>query len=158
MRPTGWRVLLGLAVVGAAVGWAVVSIVKSWSGAPPNVPWTAPLTLGALAAGFAVAAVTLRPRLRREEGHRPLDPFTAARTAVLAMAGSRAGAVLAGGYAGYAVYLLADLSTSYRRSLLFPVGLSILAAVALTVAALWLERVCRIPTDHEPPEVGSASA
>ena len=122
MRPTSWRVLLAVAVLGGVSGWALVSVWKSWSGAPPGVPWTAPLTLGVLAAGFAVAAVTLRPRLRREEGHRPVDPFVAARAAVLAMAGSRAGAFVAGGYLGYAVFLLLDLSNAYRRSLLVPVA------------------------------------
>jgi len=149
MKPTSWRTLVGVAVVAAALGWAVVSVWKSWTGAPPTVPWTAPLTMGALAAGFALAAISLRPRLRREAGHKPLDPFTAARTAVLAMAGSRAGAFLVGGYLGYGGYLLADLSTSFRRSLLWPVGASVFTALALTLAALWLERVCRIHTPHD---------
>lgn len=149
MKPTTWRVLLGVAVVAAAFGWSTVSVWRNWTGAPPTVPWTAPLTMGALAAGFAIAAMVLRPRLRREPGHRPLDPFVAARTAVLAMAGSRAGAFLVGCYLGYGGYLLSDLSNTFRRSLLWPVGVSIITALALTLAALWLERVCRIQTPHD---------
>lgn len=155
MKPTGWRVLLAIAVIGAAVGWAVVSVLQSWSGSTPSVPWTAPLTMAALAGGFAIAARTLRPRLRREDGHKPLDPFVAARTAVLAMAGSRAGAFLAGGYTGFGIYLLPNLDNAYRRSLLLPIGLSILGALALMLAALWLERVCRIPSDHDEPGHGT---
>ncbi len=158
MRPTSWKVLVAVALLGGVSGWALVNVWKSWTGAPPGVPWTAPLTLGVLAAGFAIAAVTLRPRLRREEGHRPVDPFVAARAAVLAMAGSRAGAFVAGGYLGYAVFLLVDLSNSYRRTLLWPVVLSIATAIALMVAALWLERVCRIPVDHDDPGAGAAPA
>ncbi|MFZ0323303.1 MAG: DUF3180 domain-containing protein [Actinomycetes bacterium] len=158
MKPTSWRTLLVVGVLGAVSGWALVSVWKSWGGAPPGVPWTAPLTLAALAAGFAVAAVTLRPRLRREEGHRPVDPFVAARAAVLAMAGSRAGAFLAGGYLGYGVYLLSDLSNDYRRSLVIPVAISLFAGLALMFAALWLEHVCRIPPDHDEPGAGAAPA
>jgi hypothetical protein len=74
------------------------------------------------------------------------------------MAGSRAGAFLAGGYAGYGIYLLGGLTNSYRRGLLLPVGLSVLAGLALTAAALWLERVCRIPTDPDDPGDGATPA
>lgn len=150
MKATSWRLLGLLALSGIAVGWLLVQVWRQWAGTAPGVPWTAPLTLGALAAGFALAAITLRPRLRREEGHQPLDPFTAARTAVLAMAGTRTGAFLAGGYVGFAGYLLPDLTTQYRRSLIVPVVLCALAAAALSLAALWLERACRVPADDDP--------
>jgi hypothetical protein len=52
------------------------------------------------------------------------------------------------------VYILPDLSNAFRRSLLLPIGLSVLAALALMAAALWLERVCRIPSDPDDPSHG----
>jgi hypothetical protein len=102
-----------------------------------------------LAVGFAVAAWTLRPRIQRREGHRPLDPFVAARTAVLAMAGSRAGAAVAGVYLGYAGFLLLDLANDYRRRMVLIALSAAVAGLALAGAALWLERICRVKGDDD---------
>jgi len=158
MHPTGIRLLLTTAVVGFAVGFLGARFWDIQTGAPPAVPWAAPLTLLVLAAGFAITAWTLRPRIERRPGHRPLDPFAAARTAVLAIAGSRAGAAVAGVYLGYAGFLLIDLVNDYRRRMVLIAVVAALAGVALAVAALWLERICRIKGgDDEDPSDPSAS-
>lgn len=159
MHHTTVRFLLLIAGVGAGVGYVGASFWDAVTGSPPSVPWTAPLLLLALAAGFAAAAHTLRPRIERREGHPPLDPFKAARAAVLALAGSRAGAAMAGVYLGYAGFLLVDLANPFRRHTLLVTGLAALASVALAAAALWLERVCRVkPPDGEDGPVGNAPA
>jgi O-antigen ligase len=148
MQPTSIRLLLVVAALAGAVGYVGATLWDSLTGSPPGVPVTAPAMLLLLAVGFAVAAHSLRPRLERVPGHRPLDPFKAARTAVLALAGSRAGAAMLGLYAGYAVFLLFDLANPFRRRTLLVAGLAALAAGAMSAAALWLERVCRV----EPPD------
>ena len=149
MHPTSLRLLGVTALVGFGVGFVGARFWDLQTGAPPAVPWAAPLTLLVLAAGFAVAAWTLRPRIQRRPGHRPLDPFTAARTAVLALAGSRTGAAVAGVYLGYAGFLLLELVNDYRRKMVLVALVAAAAGVALAAAALWLERVCRIKGDDD---------
>jgi len=158
MHPTSLRLLLTTSVVGFGVGFLGARFWDLQTGAPPAVPWAAPLTLFVLAASFAIAAITLRPRIERRPGHRPLDPFVAARTAVLALAGSRAGAAVAGVYLGYAGFLLVDLVNDYRRRMVLIAAVAALAGVALAAAALWLERICRIKGDDDDSSDPSASA
>ncbi len=158
MHPTSLRLLLTTSVVGFGVGFLGARFWDLQTGAPPAVPWAAPLTLLVLAASFAIAAITLRPRIERRQGHRPLDPFVAARTAVLALAGSRAGAAVAGVYLGYAGFLLVDLVNDYRRRMVLIAAVAALAGVALAAAALWLERICRIKGDDDDSSDPSASA
>ena len=156
MSPTSPRLLLVTAFIGFVVGFLGARFWDIVTGSPPTVPWAAPFVLLVLAAGLTVSAWTLKPRIERKEGHKPLDPFVAARTAVLALASSRAGAAVAGVYLGYAGFLLLDLSNSYRRRMVLVAGIAAIAAMALSAAALWLERICRIK-DGDDDKGGTAS-
>lgn len=159
MHPTSWRLLTVTAMIGFAVGFLGARFWDLWTGSPPSVPLAAPLMLFVLAAGFAVAAWLVRPRIQRHDGHPPLDPFVAARTAVLALAGSRAGAAVAGVYLGYAGFLLLDLANDYRRRMLVIALVAAAAGASLAAAALWLERICRVKGgDDEPGGPSSAAA
>jgi hypothetical protein len=75
---------------------------------------------------------------------------------VLALASSRAGAAVAGVYLGYAGFLVLDLSNAYRRRMVLVASIAAVAAMALSSAALWLERICRIK-EGDDDEGGTTS-
>ena len=75
MAPTSLRLLVSIAISGVLVGYLGANIWDEWTGAPPSVPWAAPIVLAFVAAAFLIAALTLKPRIERRPGHRPLDPF-----------------------------------------------------------------------------------
>jgi len=137
--------LLALAVIAAALGWGVVLIVDSWTGRLVPVPWLASAALWLFAAAVAYWAFASRPRLQGRPGAKPMEGLVAARSAALAMAASRIGALVAGFYAGVAVGIAPHADTVSGGQIIWAAVAASLGAVALVVAALWLEHVCRLP-------------
>ncbi|MCX9191470.1 DUF3180 domain-containing protein [Carbonactinospora thermoautotrophica] len=153
MRPTRLSVLLGLALAVLVVSVGITRALDAY-GLLPIVPRSAPVTLLFLAAVVLGAGVSFRSRLRqlreRVPGARPVNPLMAARAAVLAKASSLVGAVVAGWYGGYALHLLTDLQAAGRREQAVICAISAASALLLVAAALFLERVLRLPPT--PPE------
>lgn len=161
MQPTRIRVLLMLALVAAALGWSLVALIQGQSGRTLPVPWLAALTMWVLAVALAAWTIVSRPRLLRRPGARPMPPLIAARTAALAMAASRTGALVSGLYAGIALgalSIVASRDTPAGQSTLFSAVTACVGALALTIVALWLERLCRLPQDPGSEQGGSASS
>jgi Protein of unknown function (DUF3180) len=148
VRPTTWRLLLGLAAIGFVLTWAVLTVGESRTGTIPDVPWPSAAVLGVFGGAVLVVTLALRPRLRGRQGHDPVNPIVAARFAVLALACSRAGALFVGVYAAFLALALTDLTIPYRRHLALAAGACVLAALVVLVAGLVLERLLRLP---EPP-------
>jgi hypothetical protein len=146
-------VLLALAVGLAALGYLLADVAY---GAVPELPVSAPVTLALLALAEGGMAKVVRDRVRHKRDaagrppRRPLHPVQVARAAALAKASSPAGAVALGVYAGLFAWTARrsdELAAASRDAVVS--GLSALAALALVVAALLLERACRVP---EPPQ------
>jgi MFS family permease len=157
IQPTRLAVLIGIAVLAGAVSWGAALIYDNRTGTPPGVPWTAPLVIGFLAAVVFSVAVALRSRLAGLRAGRPdarsVDPGFAARALGLAKASALVGALVAGLYAGYGIFLARHLEMDDRRDRAFVCLFAVVAAVLLAAAGLWLERVLRVPPDEmEPPE------
>ena len=153
MTPTRLSTLVALVVGFGVVAYALAAVAY---GSLPALPAYAPVSAALLAVVEAGMAKVVRDRLagrHDERGRpvgRPLHPMQVARAAVLAKASSTGGAVLLGGYAGLLAWTLP------RRDRLAATGddavvagLSALACLALVVAALLLERVCRRPDDRD---------
>jgi len=147
MTPTRPRLLAALVVLSAAVGWGVVRLVDAYLDRSLPVPWTAALVMLVLAIALALWARGTRARLAGRPGTKPMDPLVAARSAALAMAASRTGAIVAGFYAGVTVGLLPGWSVAYVRDRVVVSAVTVLTASLVVAAALWLERVCRVPPD-----------
>ncbi|MEO5854107.1 MAG: DUF3180 domain-containing protein [Nocardioides sp.] len=135
-------------VVGLLGGW-LVRRVASYAGSPaPLVTWSQALVLFLGAAILGVTAWhtgrALDGSQRRPEPHRLVNRLVLARACVLV------GALVAGGYLGYALsWLGAESELAGQRA-----GRAVLAGLGgllVLVMALWLERACRVRSQDDSP-------
>jgi len=155
--------LIVLAAIGLAVGWVAVQLVERFAGRILLVPWAAAIGLVLLAVAVLIWAVVSRPRLVSHERDRAatslsppsagaarpprsprMPPLVAARTAALAMAASRTGAVIGGFYLGIALALIPVASTTTGLQSLSACIACVIACLVLVVGAVWLESMCRL--------------
>lgn len=147
MTPTRPRTLLLTALVTGLVTYVLFR--WRYSSLPP-VPLTAAISTAGLAVAELFLAPGTRARLQGRPGTKPIMPIAVARIAALAKASSALGAVMTGVWLGIGAYVLPrwDLASPRRDTLRALVGLA--SALLLVLAALLLERVCRVPPP--PPE------
>lgn len=146
MSPTRISVLVVIAVVSLLASWLLLRIV--YASLPP-LPWTAAVAMLLLAIAEAFSGRNLRARIRGGPGLKPIAPLAAVRMAALAKASSHAAAVIGGLAAGALVYLTSSLTKSVPRSDAITSGGTLVAAVLLLLAALYLEHSCRVPSDDD---------
>ena len=156
MTPTRIRNLLLIAVVAIAVGWFAVQAVEFAAGRFFPVPWTAAMAMGLLAVCLFIWTLLARPRLLRRPGHPRMAPVVAARTAALAMAGSRTGAAVFGFYSGVVLGLLPAFDTEAGQQYIYAGVVTAVASLALAVVAYWLETLCRLPGDDGEEGAGGS--
>ncbi|GGY04738.1 DUF3180 domain-containing protein [Streptomyces anandii] len=158
MKELRIRVLAGVFVVAGVLSWAAARLWNS-VGTLPSVPLAAPIVLALIAAVLAATALSLRARLRAQRERRPgakgVDPLMAARAVVFGQASALVAALVAGMYGGTGVFLLELLDIPARRDQAIYAGLSVLAGIAVIAAALFLERVCRLPDDEDQNHPGA---
>lgn len=146
VRPTSAGPLVAWAVIGLVGGWLLRPVVEQLGGTAPLVTWLQVLVLFFVAGVVAITAtVTWRTLQVRGEW---LEPHRAVNRLVMAKASALTGALIAGGYVGYAVSWLglADELAEQRitRSLLAG-----LAGLLTTIGAVVLERACRARFDED---------
>lgn len=141
MEPTRPATLVVAGLAAAAAAWLLVSTAY---GSMPSLPWSPAVVLAGLAVLEGYAALTTRARIERKPGRDPVDPIAVARFVVLAKASSLVGSIFAGFFAGLVGWLLLE-RTPAASSDLPPSIAGLVASVGLVLAALWLERSCRVP-------------
>jgi uncharacterized membrane protein YczE len=142
-------ILLAVLAVVAALVWGVLRL--AYVSMPP-LPWTAVPTLLLFALGEIITAVNTRARIQRKPGTRPVEPLVVARFVALAKASAYAATVLAGVFGGFMIYLSSSLDKDTpRRDFFVSVG-SMVAALVLVGAALFLEYTCRVPKGPDDDE------
>lgn len=161
MGPTRKRDLTVAVVTVAVVSYLLVLRLYRWF--PPITVWTG-LSLLAVAVGEAVWGSYIRAKIDGGEigdvgGW--LHPLAVARALLIAKASAWVGALVLGFWAGVLGYLLP------RRSVLrfaaedtAGAAVAAVSALALLVAALWLQHCCKSPPQDpaEPPEPGKQPA
>ncbi|MEU5634282.1 DUF3180 domain-containing protein [Streptomyces rishiriensis] len=159
MRELRIRVLAGVFVVAAILSWAGARLWNS-IGTLPSVPIAAPIVLALIAVVLTATALSLRARLKAQRERRPeakgVDPLMAARAVVFGQSSALVAALVSGMYGGTGVFLLESLDIPARRDQAIYAGFSVLAGIAVIAAAIFLERVCRLPEDDDH-ENGSTS-
>lgn len=154
MRPTRWPVLVLVALVAGVLGYLLDRAL--YNDTAVLVAGYAPATLLLLAIAEAFLARSTRARLAGRPHTRPIHPITVARTAALAKASSPVGALGVGWYAALLAYVVPRLDAPRPAHDARVAIAGIVTGLMLVVAALLLERVCRVPKrpdgDKEPEE------
>jgi Protein of unknown function (DUF3180) len=166
LRPTDPATLVVAGLAAAAVAWLLIS--NFYQDLPPMI-WPPVIIIAGLAAFEAVVARQLWVRIHQRDGtlarqpgraapdpaREPVEPLAVARYAVLAKASSVAGAIFTGFYAGFVPWLLIESGrVSDAGADLPPAVGGLVASLLFMVAALWLERACRVPErdDEDQPD------
>ncbi|MGW3088157.1 DUF3180 domain-containing protein [Streptomyces sp. NPDC001108] len=152
MKQLRLGVLAGLFAAAGVLSWGGARL---WDalGSLPSVPLAAPIVLAVIAVVLLATAFTLRSRLRAQRERRPgakgIEPLMAARALVFAQASALVVALVSGMYGGTGVFLLGHLDQPARRDQAIYAGFAVLAGIAVIAAALWLERICKLPDDED---------
>lgn len=151
MGPTRKRDLTAATVLAAVVGYLFVVLMYRYF--PPIDMWTG---LSLLAVAIVEAGWAFYVRAKINDGEIGdvrgwLHPLAVARSVVIAKASAWVGAVVLGWWVAVLIYLLPRRST-VRVAGEDTAGAAVAAAsaLALVVAALWLQHCCKSPP--EPPD------
>jgi hypothetical protein len=145
------RSLVAATLVGAAGGWLIVVTANAFDLLPPRIPWSAPVGLVVFAALVGALAWSTHQRLqvRRER----MEPRRAVAFLVLGKASALAGALVAGGYLGFALNFLTRLDAATPRDRVIRSAVAVVAGIALMVGGLLLERACKVPGSDDDDQL-----
>lgn len=149
---TAWRTVAVVALGGAALGWALYFGLDRLSLPLPVPPLLGAGAVAVVAVVVASQAYLTRRTIRRRE---PMPPTVAVARLALGKTALLAGAALAGGYAGVALYALSFLDAELPRARALGATATLLASLVLAFAGRRLERACEIP--RQPPDEASAT-
>lgn len=133
-------------VFGILGGFLLHPLTERVNGSAAIVTWAQPLALLLVAAILGVTAWSTWRTVHVR--HERLEPHQAVNRLVLARACAYVGALVGGGYLGYAVSWLGD-KDQLADQRAWRSGLGALAGIAIAVTALLLERACRVPSEPE---------
>ena len=152
MGPTRKRDLTAAMVAIAVIGYLLTSVVyPRWF--PPLTVWTGISLLG-VAAAEAAWGRYVRSKINDGQigdGSGRLHPLSVARTVVIAKASAWVGALVLGWWLGVLGYLLPNRGWLRVAGQDTPgAAVAAASALALIIAALWLQHCCETP--EEPPD------
>ncbi len=153
---TSVAVLAAVAAVCLVAGRLLPSLLDRVDVHPPQVGWApaVALVVGALVLG--VLAWNTWQSLHKR--HERMTSDHGVKLLALAKASSLVGAIVAGGYAGYAIAFARSWQTPLGQDRVVHSGAAAVGAVLLVVAALLLERALRVPGDGDEDEHGKSPA
>jgi uncharacterized membrane protein len=148
LRPTSGTALAVAAAIGLVGGGLLRPISVALDGTAPIVTWIQALALVFVACFIGVLAWDTRRTLHVR--HERLEPHRAVNRLVLARASALVGALVAAGYAAYAVTWIGDQSELAGQRVVRS-AVAAAGGVAIVISSLLLERACRLPTRGDEP-------
>lgn len=146
LAPLSQRAISLAGIAGVASGWLLHRIWEHAYASPaPVVTWLQPISLGVIGAILVLLARITRKQIKERQ---LLEPHKAVNRLVLGRAGALAGALVAGGYLGYAISWLGYAGDPLALERIWLSIASAAAALLVVLGGLLLERACRI----DPPE------
>lgn len=146
LRPTSAAAITGWVVAGLVGGWLLHPLAERVRDTAPIVTWAQPLALVLVA---AILGATAYATWRTVHVHQErLEPHQAVNRLVLARACVLVGALVAGGYFGYALSWV-GVDTELGDQRMWRSAVAGLAGVAIVITALLLERACRVRSDED---------
>ncbi len=141
------RALVVAALFGGLAGWLLAVTTGALNVVPPSIPWSAPIGLFVVAALVGAIAWSTHQQIqvRRER----MEPQRAVAFLVLGKASALGGALVAGGYLGYALSFVGRFQAEGPRERVVRSLVAVVAGIGLGVAGLLLERACRVPFDED---------
>lgn len=143
MTPTKFSNLLKLFLVTAWLMGALVHILREQFQVFIQVPLNLPIAL--LSLMVAISSWTVLAKNRISGPAKTFTPLQSARTAALALAGSRTGSLLAGGGAGTLISYLFAPPTAANTDRIQVLAATVLTGLLLAAISLLLERICLVP-------------
>ncbi len=152
LRPTAPGTLVGLALLGLVGGWALRPLSVALGRPAPRVGWLPPLALLLVALILGWAAWTTHRLLQGPAGPgRPVGrllPHQAVNRLVLAKSCALVGALVGGGYVGYALTWAGSEAEKGAERILHSAVAGVSGGL-IVAASLLLERACRVPKDDD---------
>jgi hypothetical protein len=145
------RALVVAALFGGLAGWLLAVTTSALDVVPPSIPWSAPV--GLFVVGALVGAIAWSTHQQIQVRRERMEPQRAVAFLVLGKASALGGALVVGGYLGYALSFLARFEAEGPRERVIRSGVAIVGGLGLMAAGLLLERACRVP-HHEDDEQG----
>jgi hypothetical protein len=149
LRPISGGALTGWAVTGLIAGWLLRRVAESWWGHAPRVTWLQPLAL--LLVVLVIGGTAWATRRSLQGKAERLEPLHAVNRLVLGRTCALAGALVAGGYAGYALSWLGISGDPLAGQRVLRSAISAVLGLGVCVSGLLLERACRVSDDDEEP-------
>lgn len=146
VRSTSPGLLVGLGLAGLVVGWSVRLVSNLVGVTPPAIGWLPALTL-ALVAVIVGSVAWVTHRTLQSRGQR-LPSHQAVNRLVLAKSCAITGALVAGGYLGFALSWVGRIDTPIDQDRLVRSLVAGLAGVAIVAGSVLLERACRVSDDE----------
>jgi Protein of unknown function (DUF3180) len=155
VRRTSALLVAATVTIGLVIGLLIRPVSVRLGASPPRVGWGAATTL--LVVALIVGAIAWSTWQSLHKKHQRMTSDHGVKMLALSRSCVIVGSLFAGGYGGFAITFLGDVDTPLGHERTLHGVAAAVAGILLLVAALLLERACRLPEDHEDGKNGKSA-